>query len=116
MRFETCRTVNFIDRQAQRALHRKSEIGLQQRLRQWGESVTEDQLRDYYEDVLQSIGPATAIFTFGPARARYELIEAVANSSLHRGTATDTPGPPGRGPTRPGVSWRPWWDTLQTVS
>jgi hypothetical protein len=47
-------------------------------------------LRDYYDDVLQSIGPATAIFTFGPARARYELIEAVANSSLHRGTATET--------------------------
>jgi len=48
------------------------------------------QLRAYYDDVLASIGLATAIFTFGPARARYELIDAVGNSPLHRETATET--------------------------
>jgi len=48
------------------------------------------QLRAYYEDVLEHIGPATAIFAFGPARARYELIEAVGASPQHRETATET--------------------------
>ena len=48
------------------------------------------QLRAYYEDVLAHIGPATSIFAFGPARARLELIDVVADSPLHRATATET--------------------------
>ncbi len=48
------------------------------------------QLHAYYDEVLARIGPATSIFAFGPARARYELIEVVSGSPLHRATATET--------------------------
>ncbi len=48
------------------------------------------QLRAFYEEVLEHIGAATVVYAFGPARARYELIEVVDASPLHRGTATET--------------------------
>jgi hypothetical protein len=50
----------------------------------------EQQLKAYYTEVLEHIGDAASIYTFGPARARYELLEAVEASPLHRGVATET--------------------------
>jgi hypothetical protein len=55
-----------------------------------GERRFAQQLRAYYADVLAHIGEAGVIYAFGPARARYELIEAVDASPAHRNTSTET--------------------------
>jgi len=50
----------------------------------------EQQLKAYYAEVLEHIGEATSIYAFGPARARYELLEAVEASPHYRGVPTET--------------------------
>ncbi|MGD8331383.1 MAG: hypothetical protein PVJ49_18265 [Acidobacteriota bacterium] len=50
----------------------------------------EQQLKAYYAEVLENIGDATSVYAFGPARARYELLEVVEASPLHRNTAIET--------------------------
>lgn len=48
------------------------------------------QLRRYYDDVVRHIGAASAVFAFGPARARQELLAVVDDSPMHRNTSTET--------------------------
>lgn len=48
------------------------------------------QLRRYYDDVVRHIGAASAVFAFGPARARQELLAVVDDSPMHRNISTET--------------------------
>lgn len=50
----------------------------------------EQQLKGYYADVIDRIGDAAAIYAFGPARARHELLDAVGSSPLLRTASTTT--------------------------